>query len=268
MLQVNHRSGFGAGRRNLEIITDGLQLHLDAGAILSVPNVAGYQVWLDLSGNNFHFVRGTGTTAEANDPTFNGTPGGMSANEYWLFDGNDFFDAQAAFSGSILRTMGRRDQPFTIENYWWFADPTTDVQLIGTGNATSNPNQNGLYWEWAGVATSRVGFRVTSGGTSLTGSATNGAATGTWYQTAITGQMNGSTGYFVQNGVQNGTFSANTGWTSGDSSVACSIGRRRLDAAFRPPNGTRVAIIRVYNRALTVDELARNFQVTRARFGI
>src|SRR5688572_10725967 len=70
-------------------LTANLKLCLDAGDNLSAPAAA--TSWLDRSGNGYDFFRGTTSGADATDPTFNGTPGELSAAEYWSFDGGDFF---------------------------------------------------------------------------------------------------------------------------------------------------------------------------------
>jgi len=70
-------------------LTSGLQLALDAGDTNSYSGSG--QSWLDTSGNGYDFFRGITGGANSDDPTFNGTSGGISINEYWSFDGDDFF---------------------------------------------------------------------------------------------------------------------------------------------------------------------------------
>ena len=57
-----------AGRRE-NIITAGLQLHLDAGDAGSYPGSG--QVWSDLTANDFDFHIGETSSSERSDPTFN-----------------------------------------------------------------------------------------------------------------------------------------------------------------------------------------------------
>ena len=101
-----------AGRRE-NIITAGLQLHLDAGDAGSYPGSG--QVWSDLTANDFDFHIGETSSSERSDPTFNGSAGAKSINEYFACDGRDWFKQSAAFSGSIMRLAGRNAQPFTME---------------------------------------------------------------------------------------------------------------------------------------------------------
>jgi hypothetical protein len=65
-----------------------LKLCLDAGDALSFTSG---QKWLDTSGNGYDFFRGTTSSSQSTDPTFNGVAGNKSKNEYWSFDGGDCF---------------------------------------------------------------------------------------------------------------------------------------------------------------------------------
>lgn len=67
-------------------LTTNLKLCLDAGDIASYNPAVQTARWLDTSGNENHFFRGSSTTGDSNEPIFNGTAGGLSSNEYWSFD--------------------------------------------------------------------------------------------------------------------------------------------------------------------------------------
>lgn len=66
-----------------------LQFCLDAADRASWPG-SGTK-WLDVSGNGTDFFLGSDGSTAANMPTFFGTVGGLSGNDYWSFDGGDFF---------------------------------------------------------------------------------------------------------------------------------------------------------------------------------
>lgn len=243
-----------------EIVLANLQLHLDAGDAASYPGSG--QTWFDLTANHYDFFLGSSDTPTTDDPTFHGSAGGKSGNEYFSFDGGDCFRAAAAYAGSIIRTAGRRDQPFTIETYWWHANTTSDMNFFANGFAAGS---NAIYYQWS-ATNARQQMRMLNADT-LDSNDTDVSASA-WHQHAISGQLNGSTGIHVIDGVQDGTFAMTTGWTAGDSATNGIIAGRIGDSALRPPNGDRVAIVRIYDRALTVDELAQNFAATRGRFSI
>lgn len=79
----------------LDIISEanlatGLLVALDAGDLASYDGTS--QTWNNLViGAGTSFTRGVNATASNDDPTFNGTPGARTENEYFSFDGNDLF---------------------------------------------------------------------------------------------------------------------------------------------------------------------------------
>lgn len=89
-------AGLIGGRQSISLydaiiaadLTTDLQVVLDAGDAQSYT--LGQQ-WLDRSGHGHHFFLGTDGSATISDPTFNGSIGGLSLNEYWSFDSGDFF---------------------------------------------------------------------------------------------------------------------------------------------------------------------------------
>lgn len=102
-LMVTNLIGFGAranvlNKTLLEIIQDlsldtNLELCLDAGDGNSYTSGTK---WLDVSGNGYDFFRGATISVATDDPTFNGTAGGLTSAEYWSFDGADFFELDQA----------------------------------------------------------------------------------------------------------------------------------------------------------------------------
>ena len=80
-------------------LTSGLQLCLDAGSASSYDGSS--QKWLDLSGNGQDFFRGADGSATTDDPTFNGSAGGLSSSEYFSLDGGDFFRYDAANTAAM-----------------------------------------------------------------------------------------------------------------------------------------------------------------------
>lgn len=69
-------------------LSSGLTLCLDAG---DASSYTSGQKWLDLAGSGYDFYRGVDNSSSTDDPTFNGSAGGLTSSEYWSFDGGDFF---------------------------------------------------------------------------------------------------------------------------------------------------------------------------------
>lgn len=227
---------------NSRAVSNGLLLYIDAANTRSYPG-SGI-TWYDLSGNNRNVIL-------YNTPTF------ASTNQ-----GSLDFDAGSSEFGTFASPSDL--SVFTCEA--WFKVNTTPlsttVQAIITqsfpgANTRINyslgfngANNTGAYdgkingGFWNGT------WRLTAGFT---------PTVGVWYHTAVT--YDGSTIIQYQNGVSQSTLNyAATPTGSGSSSY---IMRRWDDANFLDGN---LAILKLYNRALTASEILQNYNSTKGRF--
>ena len=257
--------GFGAGFAPPPIISANLVLHLDAGDADSWDSGVDSTLWRDLQ-SNYDFWLGRAAAVQGDEPTFNGTIGAKSSAEYWTFDptDNELFHADAAYAGSILRTIGRTDTAFTIEVWVYNVDTTTDVFYY---NNVYSSVADGFQFEWSNTPGSRFGIQTAPG--SVANNNDTNVSAGVWHQLAVTGKTdNVVVGSLVIDGVADGTWQYLHTWTSGDSEYHGIIGGRESDAFFDFPAGSRLAIFRIYDTNLTVTQLANNFAANRGRFGI
>lgn len=113
-----------------------LKLCLDAGDINSYSG-SGIK-WLDTSGNGYDFYFGDGSTSSTY-PTFNGSAGGLSASEYFSFDGGDYFTYDSSYEAwmNTLHNAGISVSVLLVAtaasggNYWF----STGVNNITPGAA-------------------------------------------------------------------------------------------------------------------------------------
>jgi len=234
-----------------QVYETNLQLWLDVG------NAASYSGsgadWLDLTSNGFDYFRGE-DSGGTNGPTYNAGP-----PAYFSYNGTtNWNDQQAAYSGSIMRTLGRSNQPFTIE--WWVyasANGYLQASIQAGGN-------NGSAFDLTGSLQLRANSYPTGG----TLTASTGLTSATWTQLVFAGQYDGSTtSTFYKNAASAGSGTINNSWGSGDSDVTCGLMGRAIFGGFAG-NGTRVAIVRIYDAILTQQQVDQNFQANRGRFGI
>ena len=120
---------------NLE---DNLKLCVDAGDInsftLDTPGL-----FQDLSPHGNDLFLGTAEAAGSDDPTFNGTPGNLSKNEYFSFDGGDWFE-WAAGNPAWVETLHKDQAQFTFFAVW-----TGLGQRLIQGYSNS-PAETGMAW--------------------------------------------------------------------------------------------------------------------------
>jgi hypothetical protein len=220
---------------NPAIITNGLVLALDAANSKSYPGSG--TTWTDLSGNgnNGTLVNGVGYNS--------GNLGSLS------FDGvND--EANADIGNSLVKD-------FTLD-FWMKSSAVVEGRgMVEYGGSTYaiiaayrlRPNICTFYWGTTGATTA------------LTLNTVN-LADNKWHQVAQTYDGTNARVY-VDGNLEindNTTFSGNLRNTSNNQ---INIGRWRGSGIFQDGN---VSSFRVYNRALTAQEIQQNFNATKSRF--
>jgi hypothetical protein len=235
-----------AGKVAPNIVTNGLVLYLDAANPESY--VSGSTAWNDISrgGNNGTLVNG---------PTFNSENGGSI-----VFDGvNDYITGSNNISIS-------QTQPFTLE-FWSnisayspanqaFCQLKTDTTYGFTVFASQNINYSGITFgstnTWIKLKNSNIPI-----------------LTNTWYNIAIT--YNGSSAEISSNyrmylNTQQQVLN-NAGSLINLSQInnigTIENGSRGIDNL----NG-RISLFKIYNRALSAEEILQNYNATKTRFGL
>lgn len=226
-----------------KIVTDGLVCLLDAGNSKSYPGTGN--VWYDLSGNNRHYTKGSGAT--------------WNSNGYFSVNTNT---SSIGFTGPPSNSFGFTDIQHTIFSFIditgnsgstfcrWDASPNTgsDRRAI----SAHIPYGVDFYYDVAGCcgATQRI-------------SANNGTALLNY-------------GIFCAilrtrtNTTPNREFFVNlTSTVNSSTNSTASVTWNDTTAAYIGSNWSgRIYNFLVYNRALTNDELAQNYNTFKTRFGL
>jgi len=218
---------------NPQIVTNGLILCLDAANIKSYPGSG--TTWTDLSTNS-----NNGTLT--NGPTFSSANGGSI-----VFDGIDDY-AQCSANTSVttatfLVWMYRNGSQVDFTGILMSRGATANgLNFNGTSNQIGyhwNSDANAHYW-----------------GSGLT------VPNLTWCMIAVSVSTSSATAYLCQSsGITTATNILN------HPSVTLSSTRVGYDINFRYFKG-QIAQALIYNRGLTADEVAQNFNATRGRFGV
>jgi hypothetical protein len=213
------------------IVRDGLVLYLDAGDRNSYPGTGN--TWYDLSGGGNNGAFGPSTAA----PSFSSDNKGSI-----VFGGNDYVDlGSSLITGNNSFSWGCWIKPSSFAG--------TPV-FFGTN---SNGQAMVSYWDHLNNKV-RVGVwgsdKLTSGTTIV--SSTIGYTFWTWNGTTLTAYTNGSA---------DGTA---TGFSFNISSSYTRVGSAISSQYF---NGS-IFQVSIYNRALSANEVQRNYNATRGRFGI
>ncbi len=227
----------------------------DAALIIQAPKYIGLNSGLvgywsfnapDMAGNTAYDRSGQG-----NNGTLTGGPTRAigKIGQALSFDGvNDYVDVGDPASGVLDVQTG----DMTISG--WIYMRTTDEQYLAAKSDCGDPNEYLLY---GGTGGNKPGFRViNSAGTSFRADSVNALNTNSWYH--LVGVKQGSNIYLYINGAWDntlaisGTFSGNT--------LSLMIGRRTTATCEQFLDGL-IDDVRVYNRALSADEIKRLYRI-------
>ena len=222
------------------IITSGLVIHLDAGDSTSYPGSGS--TWFDLSPN------GKNATLQ-NSPAFDSV------------DGGGCFDFDASNDYISLSTTGVANPALTFEfwikkkgngGYFIVMDRSDNPELRMIFNPSSGNLQAALYDNGAYFYSNNVPTYTN----------------GNWYHIVCTIKNGEQKIYANGNIVMSGTGTGYDGAPSGN------VGEHTIGTYNRPGTGyggyanIKIAQYRLYNKALSEDEVLNNWNVTKAKFGL
>jgi hypothetical protein len=207
-------------------------MNLDAGNTSSYPGSG--TTWTDLIGGN----NGTLT----NGPTYSGANGGSI-----IFDGNNDY---ATTSSSVLPSPN--SSPLTLEAVCMNTSGSGWQTVLGTHSSFTQIGFNGTTFY----------FGRNGGGGNLLVSSGATVPINTWCHIVMT--YDGSLGY----GYLNGSFITSGNIGSNSQTNGVSLLSTFTSASPSEVFAGRIAIARVYNRALSASEVLQNYNALRGRYGI
>ena len=215
------------------VVTSGLNLHLDAGNSSSYPGSGN--TWYDISGNS-----NNGTLT--NGANYNSSYGGAIN-----FDGiDDYVNGTNVASTSITGDV-------TVDIWVRISSPQLDwVRVFGKGD-----NINRTYGMWYYPMNSFLYQRygtVPAGSTISTTISSN-----IWYN--LVGVSSGTNHYLY---VNNNLVATST---AGSSFYASTDPYKVGYAGFHTYHSGTISAVKLYNRALSTNELNQNFNALRGRYG-
>ena len=220
------------------IITNGLVFHVDAANSSSYAGSGN--VWSTLVGSNHINFFTSASYSTSGNPAYS-TDGGGSLVTTGLY-GRSI--ANSGITGSAARSF----------EAWVKFNSISANAIMTIGSASSDQLFEMMAYQNYLINHPYGGF--TQGSTVL--------STNTWYQVVIT--YDGTTNHAVfVNGVQVGTSSGAASRTLNTSNTPLYIGTSSLNwGDFKG----KIAMLRIYNRALSSSDVTFNFNALRSRFGL
>lgn len=232
---------------NKGIVTNGLNMYLDAGISSSYPGTG--TTWYDISGNG-------------NNGTLVGGVGYSSSNAgYLIFDGsNDYIRLP---NNLLVHNTGN---PFTLS--LWFKT-SSDGIILGQQN-TSTPNSANGYVP--GIYVGANGLLYTScfwgGATSNISVSSSTVNNGSWHNVTVT-FASGSQGSYL-NGISYATLAKTQTYYAGTYYYFIATGRSAgwpSDPGV-PYLNSNISSAFYYSRALSPQEIKQNYNALKGRYGL
>ena len=224
-------------------VTDGLQLHIDVGDKRCLGSWDDGTDINDLSGHNRTMTRSGGQL-------WNSYAGGT-----WDFDGSN--DEIYIRDGSLSKGIGKH---FTYE-LWHRCDTNNTRQgLLSTHRSQGGSHQDAVEIEIAANNNYMLGFRYAASGTAFI--PINGPACtfNSWEHLVI--MCDGRRTAFYVNGTYRGE---NTGWPDDTTIAPVTEGWLTIGRYSGAYYSGQMGPIRVYNRALSADEVSQNYNADFGR---
>jgi hypothetical protein len=246
------------------IVRDGLVLHLDAK--YSYPSKTGITTttasldpdvytWYDLSGNGFD------AEIDANGPTYSFADGGS-----FFFDGTNDYISVPALSAKLVDQM-------TVSVWFKQTDVSADAWIIGSNNAANDNNFFELFADESYSSFSNTFTWRVTGSTSADDRisfANDSQELNTWMNLTGTWVVNKELrGY--KNGVEQGNSPKAQAVNQGvlnEPGGLIHIGVRNSAGSDQRWFDGNIAIVQIYNRALTASEVLQNYNALKDRFGL
>ena len=220
-----------------DVSESGLVLALDAANSKSYPGSG--TTWTDLSGNgnNGTLVNGVGYSAS--------NLGSL------VFDGSNDYVNSTSISSQFTSDI-------TVEAWVYLSSYPGDwVRIIGTGGNGGN-RTFGLWYN--GPSSGKILWQRYGAGDPSIFPDSPTLSIGTWHHIVAT--TLGSSHVLYLNASSIGTATASGPWAASGENITIGF------AGFHTYHNGRMSNLRLYNRALTAQEIQQNYIATKSRFGL
>lgn len=225
-----------ASRSELNIVTDSLEVHLDAGNFAS----RGTSTWTDLSGNARNFTANNGPV--------------LGSNFYYDLDGSNDYFGDVSYQVNDYMTIMTWIKPDSLVS----ADGIVDINTSGNGGgfALGSRSNNNIGFTWKDDAYSSGGFPYLADSTNLVDS--------NWH--CIAGVYNGNAYLYVDD--MTTAAQSNTSRNSTLTQVSGQYIRIGLlgnqSSTYALEGG--IGMVMIYSKGLTTTELLQNYNATKHNF--
>lgn len=249
-------------------LTSNLKVVVDAGDAASYPGSGQTLTNVNAAGPDFNL--GDTSSGESSDPTFNGSAGGSSQNEYFSFDGGDYV-TRITSTPAYVQTFHKTNALFS--SCGWFYLGTTAAYNTAWGDNGDLVANIGASWHLT-ETTAHPSLVVCdgTGSPTLNAVSTLSPSAGAWQFHSMT--MDEAAGNLTFG--LNGSYNAQTGKTyptfsSSNAGFPLQLGAhgQGSGSSRNLQNGSRWAMTGIWQGvALSQANMTAIYNATRTRFGV
>jgi len=252
-------------------LTSNLKLVVDVGAAASYTTG---QTWSDLSGVSTGFFRGADATPAPDDPVFNGVAGNLSVNEYWSFDGTQFFTYTTS-NPSWVNALHKAGAQYSLIVWMYLGSTASESFHFHDHNTTAGDIGVDFGIGSGAAGKQHVNVRKGSAGSALNKSADTAMSTGAWHMLGLSiDEAGGAVSFFYRDGSYDQVSTSNT-FNAAYTTPSTSAASNTLHAASNGaggqiyPNTNRMAGIMAWQGVvLTKANMDTLWASQRTRFGV
>lgn len=241
---------YSYGWRGPDIVTNGLHLYFDAASPNSFYELGDTTTWRDMSGNNWH-----GSITASYIPT----------SQSFGFNGTDqtvTIDSGATLAGQRQVTMNLWWKPLStsagVDKRMFYEETSSDTYT----RISIEQDDTSIQMKWRVAAQDPAG---TGGALSSTAFLNSGNVGTYFYITGVYDAINSRQIIYV-NGVQNAIATTAITGLGTSATRGLSLGSALDWVGYY--NQCEIAAAHIYTRALTAEEVLKNYNATKARFGL
>lgn len=246
-------------------LTTGLKLCLDAG---DASSYTSGQKWLDTSGGGYDFYRGTSSSSEATDPSFNGTPGNLSSSEYFSGDGGDYFSYDTTIE-TWMQTISKSGGVVSFLAVFQYPSASTTILFSTRGSALSDRGIDFRYNTGVGGWTVFASISEGASATSFGSVGLGAISTGSPHIVGMSFTLGSGNSYVSHNdGVNGSGTQAAVTYTSGNPTNNMKLLASGAGGSIAP-SGTRLYALAIWQgTALTAGNFTSIYDAIHSRFGL
>lgn len=209
---------------------------------------------------------GGGGSLNSEDPTPHGEAGGMSREEYYEFDGTQFFTRVGATNTAEIESLHKDGALLTAVGMIWIDNLAASHGVFGTNGGDLDSIGVGLSIPTTGL----LRFRASNGSGVAALSVTSTAAliAGRWNFFAVSIDEAANVSRFNINGVASISTGTYASPSAANASFLMELASLGNDATTPLRAGDRLAQLAMFTSAMSADELEAIWQRSRVRFGI